>query len=200
MSDYVFLFDLDSTLTRCEILPMLAEKLGNAERMRQMTEETMRGERPFSESFSERVRMLSELPVSAVAEQVAAVPLNRKMTEFVRRHPERCYVVTGNVDCWIEELLRPLLPAEHIICSQALLENGYIRSLRTVVDKGEAAARFTAPLVVIGDGDNDVPMARRAEIVIGFGGVREIAPGLRDLCTRSFTDESECAAFLETLL
>ena len=52
MSDYIFLFDLDSTLTRCEILPTVAAAIGRQEEMQRMTEEAMRGDRPFRESFT----------------------------------------------------------------------------------------------------------------------------------------------------
>ena len=67
MSDYIFLFDLDSTLTRCEILPTVAAAIGRQEEMQRMTEEAMRGDRPFRESFTERVGLLSSLPVEEVS-------------------------------------------------------------------------------------------------------------------------------------
>ena len=200
MSDYIFLFDLDSTLTRCEILPTVAAAIGRQEEMQRMTEEAMRGDRPFRESFTERVGLLSSLPVEEVSEVVAHTPLNEEMAAFLRENPERCYVVTGNIDCWIEKLLHGLTPEGHLICSHAAVEDGHIRELVTIVDKAEAAARFDGPLVVIGDGDNDVAMAEKAEIVVGYGGVREVAPALRRIADRCFTDEPSCVAYLKTLL
>lgn len=49
MSDYIFLFDLDSTITRQEILPTISEGIGKQKEMRKLTEATMRGEIPCSE-------------------------------------------------------------------------------------------------------------------------------------------------------
>ena len=51
MSDYIFLFDLDATITRKEILPELAGKLRKEAEMKELTERTMQGEIPFERSF-----------------------------------------------------------------------------------------------------------------------------------------------------
>ena len=51
MSDYIFLFDLDSTVTKQEILPTIAQNIGKLKEMRELTEATMRGEIPFKTSF-----------------------------------------------------------------------------------------------------------------------------------------------------
>ena len=47
MSDYVFLFDLDATITKAEILPEIAVKINKEKQMRELTEKTMAGEIPF---------------------------------------------------------------------------------------------------------------------------------------------------------
>ena len=41
MSEYIFLFDLDSTITCKEILPTIAEKVNRQKEMRELTEATM---------------------------------------------------------------------------------------------------------------------------------------------------------------
>ena len=38
LSDYVFLFDLDATITRAEILPEIAVKINKEQQMRELTE------------------------------------------------------------------------------------------------------------------------------------------------------------------
>ena len=47
MSDYIFLFDMDSTITKVEVLPTIANEIGRLQEMRELTEATMRGELPF---------------------------------------------------------------------------------------------------------------------------------------------------------
>ena len=70
MSHYKFIFDLDSTITKEEILPKISIEVGKQEEMRALTEATMLGEIPFEESFSRRVKILSTLPISKVQDIV----------------------------------------------------------------------------------------------------------------------------------
>ena len=76
MSDRVFLFDLDATITKEEILPALARQVGLEEEMQELTERTMRGELPFKSSFLARVDMLKSIPVSRAADIIEQTPLN----------------------------------------------------------------------------------------------------------------------------
>ena len=69
-----------------------------------------------------------------------------------------------------------------------------------MVDKELMVKQFVQPLIVIGDGDNDSGMARHADIAVGFGGVREIAPSLLRCINYAFYDEKRCAQFLYSLL
>ena len=76
MSDYIFLFDMDSTITRKEVLPEVAKKINRIEEMRRLTEATMMGEIPFRTSFLQRVEILSDIPVQEVNQIVSEIPLN----------------------------------------------------------------------------------------------------------------------------
>ena len=58
MNHRVFLFDLDATVTKEEILPALSEQVGLTREISELTERTMRGELPFKSSFLARVEML----------------------------------------------------------------------------------------------------------------------------------------------
>lgn len=66
MSDYIFLFDMDSTITKVEVLPTIANEIGRLQEMRELTEATMRGELPFKTSFLERVKILGDISVKKV--------------------------------------------------------------------------------------------------------------------------------------
>ena len=101
MSEYIFLFDLDSTISKKEILPTISETIGKQKEMRDLTEATMRGELPFKTSFLNRVKILSEVNVSTVNKMVEEIPLNDEIANFIRENRERCYVLTGNLDIWI---------------------------------------------------------------------------------------------------
>ena len=84
MSDYIFLFDLDATITRKEILPELAGKLRKEAEMKELTERTMQGEIPFERSFLERVNILKEVPVSVAREMIREIPVHEELAQFIR--------------------------------------------------------------------------------------------------------------------
>ncbi len=200
MSDYIFLFDLDSTISKQEILPTISEKVGRQKEMRDLTEATMRGEIPFKSSFLNRVKLLSGVNVSVVSSLVATIPLNEAIANFIIENKSRCYVLTGNLDIWISGLMDKLGLENHVYCSKADVQNNRITKVISVIDKELMAKQFVQPIVVIGDGDNDSGMARYAEIAIGFGGVRNIASSLLTTIDYAFYDDKRCADFLRTLL
>ena len=200
MNNRVFLFDLDATVTKEEILPALAAQVGLLEEMREMTEKTMRGEIPFQSSFLARVEMLKTIPVSRVAEIVEKTPLNEELVQFIRTHASRCYIVTGNIDIWIEKLIKRIgLPMSHCYCSSASVSEDYIISVNSVVDKEQIAKQFVVPVVAVGDGSNDAEMVRLADVGIGYGGVRPVAYSLMCNATHVICDEHRLCSFLHTL-
>ena len=200
MNNRVFLFDLDATVTKEEILPALAEQVGLLEEMREMTEKTMRGEIPFQSSFLARVEMLKTIPVSRVAEIVEKTPLNEELVQFIRTHASRCYIVTGNIDVWIEKLIKRIgLPMSHCYCSSASVSDDYIISVYSVVDKEKIAKQFVVPVVAVGDGSNDAEMVRLADVGIGYGGVRPVAYSLMCNATHVICDEHRLCSFLHML-
>ena len=200
MSNYIFLFDLDSTITKKEILPTISEKIGKLTEMRELTEATMRGEIPFKTSFLNRVEILKDINVNEVIEIVSSIPLNEKIAKFILDNKERCYVVTGNLDVWICDLMKKIGMLNHVYCSKANTKDNHITDVVSVIDKELMVKQFVQPLVVIGDGDNDSGMAKIADISIGFGGVRDIAPSLLENIDYAFYDDEQCAKFLNKLL
>ena len=200
MSNYIFLFDMDSTITRKEVLPEISQRINKLEEMRTLTEATMRGEIPFRTSFLRRVKILSDISVKEVNDIVTEIPLNNAIAEFIRLNHDRCYVVTGNLDIWISGLMRKLGMEDHTYCSKADVIDDRISKVVSVADKELMVKQFVQPLVAIGDGDNDAGMCRMANIGIGFGGVREIAPALLRSCDYAFYDDRRCAEFLWSLL
>ena len=200
MNNRVFLFDLDATVTKEEILPALAEQVGLLEEMQEMTEKTMRGEIPFQSSFLARVEMLKTIRVSRVAEIVEKTPLNEELVQFIHAHASRCYIVTGNIDVWIEELIKRIgLPMSHCYCSSASVSDDYIVSVNSVVDKEKIVKQFVVPVVAVGDGSNDAEMVRLADVGIGYGGVRPVAYSLMCNASHVICDEHRLCSFLHTL-
>lgn len=200
MSKYVFLFGLDSTITKQEILPTVSKKLGIYEKMCTLTECTARGEIPFKESFLQRVELLKKTAVSEVNEIVYNIELNNQLVDFVKKHRERCYIVTGNLDVWISALISEIGMEEHLLCSKAIVKNNRISEVVSVLDKSVVGSEIKMPFVAVGDGNNDAEIIRKAKIGIGYGGVCEIAPSVIECATHAFYDENKLVDFLQRLL
>jgi len=199
MSDYIFLFDLDSTLTKKEILPEISKVVGKEKEMRQLTEDTMQGIIPFKQSFLNRVNILKSIDVCAVQEIINNIPLNEELIKFITENKNRCYIVTGNLNIWISSLMKKIGMSGHYFCSKAVVDGGEVNVI-SVLDKEMTAQQFVHPLVVVGDGNNDADMARCAQIAIGYGGVRDIAPALIRCIDYAFLDEKKLVEFLKGLL
>ena len=195
MSKYTFLFDLDSTVTREEILPKISINVNKQDEMRKLTEMTMNGEMPFRESFLNRVKLLSEIPVDYVQNEVANIKLNEKLVEFLKQNRENCYIVTGNLDVWICKLMEKIGMQNNYFCSKAIEKDNRLVDVVRVVDKKEIVSQFQN-IIAVGDGNNDAEMISMAEIGIGFGGVRNIAPAVLEVCTHAIYDEEALVAFL----
>lgn len=199
MSRFVFLFDLDSTLTKQEILPTISKELGIFEKMSQLTESTMNGEIPFKQSFLQRVELLKNIPVSEVNRMIGEIQLNELLVQFVKKNQERCYVVTGNLDVWIADLMKKIGMEKNLFSSKALVKDDYIQDIFSIVDKNAVISQMVLPFVAVGDGNNDAEMIEEAEIGIGYGGVREIAPSVLACASHAIYDEKKLVEFLERL-
>lgn len=200
MGKLIFLFDLDSTITQQEILPTIAKTKGLYEQMCEITESTMRGEIPFKQSFLERVDLLKDIPVSEVNSIVECIKLNEKIVDFIKRNKERSYIITGNLDVWISGLIRKLGMEKNVFCSKALVEGDFIDSIISVIDKNTVIKQLLLPFVAVGDGNNDAEMIEAAEVGIGFGGVRKIAPSVLECASHAVYTEERLVKLLEKLV
>lgn len=200
MSKYIFLFDLDSTITKQEILPTVSRNMGLYEEMVKLTECTMSGEIPFKQSFLQRVDWLKREPVSVVCRQIGEIPLNEEIVKFIQKNKDRCYIVTGNLDVWIDELLKKIGLENNVFCSKALVKDDYIHDIVSIIDKGLVTSQMIVPFVAIGDGNNDAEMIEAAEIGIGYGGVRAVAPSVLECATHAIYNEKKLVEFLNRLL
>ena len=200
MSKLIFLFDLDSTITRQEILPTVAKKIGVYDQMCDLTESTMMGEIPFKQSFLKRVELLKGIPVSEVRSIVDDIELNERLVEFIKINRDRCYIVTGNLDVWVGGLIKKLGMENNLFCSKALVQDDFLQNVFSVVDKNAVVSQMVVPFVAVGDGNNDAEMISAAEVGIGYGGVRDVAPSVMDCATHVIYSENKLVDFLQRLV
>ncbi len=175
-----YCFDLDATVTEAEILPAIAGALGQQAAMAALTQAAMAGKIGFESSMRQRCQMLGQIDLARVHGIIDAIPLNRDILAFIRAHADDCTIITGNLDVWIAPLMGKI--GCNWRSSAARYSGGHL-VIDQIINKGRAAEDIIAigaydRLIAIGDGANDIPMFRAADIAIAFGGVHPPAPAV----------------------
>lgn len=199
----VYLIDLDSTITRGEILPAIAKKIGKEKEMKELTEKGMMEDIPFDESLKRRMKIISDIPVSSMNKTILDIPLNNQLVNFIKENKENCYIVSGTVDVLIDELMTKFDMKDHFYSSHATVKNDKIVSIDKVINKSDVARFFKMDkdnkIIAIGDGSNDAKMAEVADLSIAFGGVRKPAPSLVKVANYIANSEEELCDLLKKI-
>lgn len=170
----IFCFDLDGTVTTQEILPLIAAELDLYEEISTLTQATINGLIPFERSFKLRCKLLSDIPVKKVQEIVDGVKLNKAITNFIKENKDNSFIVTGNIQEWIEPIIKKLGCKTY--CSKGKFINNQLTGLEKIIDKGEVVKILKGQeksIISIGDGMGDVAMFGESDICIAYGGVHE---------------------------
>ena len=72
---YIFIFDLDGTLTTKETLPFMANSL-KEKKILKLTKKSIRGEIPYIENFIKRVNILKKYPIKKIDTITSKIKLN----------------------------------------------------------------------------------------------------------------------------
>ncbi len=196
-----FIFDLDGTLTTVETLPLMAQYFGISANIAAITQQTIQGYIPFEESLKKRLDILGKLPVDAVAEFLAHVPMYTKLHDFILQNSAHCLIATGNMDVWLKALA-PRLGCE-VHSSKACVSHNRINHVLCIIDKKALVQHWQAQgytVVFIGDGDNDVSAMLCADVSIAVSMTHAIAPQVRNAAQHVVSTEEEAYALLCSLL
>ena len=111
----------------------------------------MQGDLPFEESFKSRVQLLSDLPIDYVQNIVKNVELNERLSNFLRKYKDRCYIVTGNLDVWICKLVERLGMDGHCFCSHAKVKDNKLVGIEEIINKKQVVSTMGENLIVLMD-------------------------------------------------
>lgn len=165
-----FVFDLDCTITKEEIIPLIAKEIGLYDKVQSLTKKAMDGKEPFDENFKKRIDIIKCVPLNVIHNIVQNVKLNENIAKFIKQNNKDCIIITGNLDLIITPLLKKLNMENSCFSCKGTQKNGYIQSLTNIINKKHIVQNFDFDFVAIGDGANDVDMIKMAKIGIAFGG------------------------------
>ncbi len=196
--DSVFLFDLDGTITRNELLPLIGKQIGLYDELAKLTDDTMQGKIPFDQSFKHRVNLLGRVKLSEVQEIVLDAPCFDELLNWIKQNREKAFIVTGNLDVWVQ----PWLDKHKLIgfkSESEFIDKSY--SVRKILRKESILRNFPDKrLVMIGDGANDARIMELCDIGIASEMTHKISPILWEHANYVLKDEVLLCRLLTRLL
>jgi len=197
-----YCFDLDGTLTRQELLPLIASSVGLEEEISVLTQATIDGLLPFDKSFKLRVRLLRDARLDWIHEVLEEqVEFDPNILEFIERNRAQSFVVTGSLDLWVRPVLDKL--GIQSFTSRARFDAlGNLEGVEHILHKGDAISALRGQfdrIVAVGEGMNDVPMFEAADWRIAYGGVHKPNKTLVKLSDFLLHDGKALCRLLDTL-
>lgn len=200
MGNYKFVFDLDSTITKEETLPIIAKELGMYNEIKVLTEKAMNGEQDFEKNFINRINIIKNINLEKIHKIIEKVEFNKYIEKFILENKERCLILTGNLDLIIKPILKRLDMENRYFSCIGTKKDGKIFKVDKVINKKDVAQKFDFKFVAIGDGNNDIGMLEKADIGIAFGGCRNLSKEIKDISDYIFYSDKELYQFLNKLL
>ncbi|WP_133405802.1 phosphoserine phosphatase SerB [Parashewanella tropica] len=178
----VLLMDMDSTAIQIECIDELAKLAGIGDRVSEVTELAMQGHLDFEESLRQRVALLEGLDASVIQQLCNELPLTQGLESMVKELKAYGWVVavaSGGFMPFVNHL-KGKLGLDGAFANELEIIDGKLTGkvigkvvdaqakadiLKALAEQHEVAMSQT---VAVGDGANDIPMMKAAELGIAF--------------------------------
>lgn len=175
-------FDMDSTLIEAEVIDELAKEAGVGDQVSAITEQAMRGEIDFNESFRRRVGLLKGLDDSVLQRIAERLPLTEGAEELVSNLKSlgfKTAILSGGFT-YFGRYLQQKLGFDYVYANELDIQDGKVTGevvgeivngerkaqlLREIAEKEGVRLEQT---IAVGDGANDLPMLSLAGLGIAF--------------------------------
>jgi len=175
-------FDMDSTLIEAEVIDELALLAGVGEQVSAITEQAMRGEIDFAESFRARVALLKGLEEAALARVAAELRITEGAEHLIatlRTLGYKTAILSGGFTYFARHL-QQRLGIDYVYANELDIVGGEVTGkIRGAIVDGARKAELLQQLageegidlqqvIAVGDGANDLPMLSIAGLGIAF--------------------------------
>lgn len=176
-------FDMDSTLIQTECIDELAKRAGVGKEVSEITEQAMRGEIDFKESFTRRVALLKGLDASVMEDIARSMPITEgvdRLMTVLKQCGYKIAILSGGFT-YFGEYLQRKYGIDYVYANELEIdENNKLtgRYVGEIVDGKRKAELLKliaqvekvnlAQTIAVGDGANDLPMLSDAGLGIAF--------------------------------
>ncbi|MFZ7344463.1 phosphoserine phosphatase [Avibacterium volantium] len=178
----LLVMDMDSTAIQIECIDEIAKLAGTGELVSEITEQAMRGELDFEQSLRRRVATLKGAPENILQQVRAKLPLTSGLVETIQglqKYGWRTVIASGGFT-YFADYLKDELALDAAVSNQFEIANGILTGeVQGAVVDAQYKARTLEQLssqyhitmentVAIGDGANDLPMMKVANLGVAF--------------------------------
>jgi phosphoserine phosphatase len=175
-------FDMDSTLIEAEVIDELAKAAGAGDEVAVITEQAMRGELDFAESFRRRVALLGGLDESVLESTAEGLQLSEgaeRLVGTLKMLGYKTAILSGGFT-YFGSRLQQRLGIDYMFANELEISDGKVTGRVTgdIVDGPRKAALLQEiarqegidleQVISVGDGANDLPMLSIAGLGIAF--------------------------------